>query len=249
MTMERLLEGKRIIVTGTARGIGRSMVKCFAECGADICAVTRKEDEEFLEWISGIASENGVTIRNYCFDMTDYEKMQAVVKEIGAEGSIDGLVCNAGIPHNGMLQMTSIDKMREVMEVNFFAQMRLCQLVSRKMIRQKSGSIVLLGSVGGLEARSGYIAYGSSKAALMWAGRSMAQELGSYGIRVNCVAPSLTDTDQMKVRSEESIASNVAGSAIKRLATPEEIANTAAFLLSDKASYTSGQILRVDGGK
>ena len=248
--MHELLEGKNIIVTGASRGIGKAMIDCFAKKGANLFACMRTITGEKEEELRVLAELHGVSIIPVQFDLRDESQQKNAVKFIRENClRIDGLVCNAGVAHNGMLQMTSIGTMREVMETNFFAQMRLIQLVSRAMIPQKTGSIVAIGSVGGIMPRAGFIAYGSSKAALMWAVSSLAQELGPFGIRVNTVAPGLTDTDMLQVRSKESIEEAISMTAEHRIAKPEEIAEAAAFLLSDAASFINGQTLRVDGGR
>ena len=245
-----LLENKNIIVTGASRGIGKAMIECFAKKGANLFACMRTVTDEKEAELKALSELYGVSIVPVQFDLRDESQQKDAVKSIKERcRRIDGLVCNAGVAHNGMLQTTSIEKMREIMETNFFAQMRLIQLVSRAMIPHKAGSIVAIGSVGGIMPRAGYIAYGSSKAALMWAMTSLAQELGPFGIRVNSVAPGLTDTDQMQVRSKESIEKALSMTAERRLGKPEEIAEAAAFLLSDAASYINGQTLRVDGGR
>lgn len=248
--MVELLEGKNIIVTGTSRGIGKSMIDCFARKGANLFACMRTVTSEKEEELRFISELRGVNIIPVELDLRDETQQKDAVRFIKKNCiRIDGLVCNAGVAHNGMLQTTSIDKMREIMETNFFAQMRLIQLVSRAMIPHQAGSIVAIGSTGGLMPRAGFIAYGSSKAALMWAMSSLAQELGPFGIRVNTVAPGLTDTDMLQVRSKESIEEAVSMTAERRLGKPEEIAEAVAFLLSDSASFINGQTLRVDGGR
>lgn len=245
-----MLEGKNIIVTGASRGIGKAMIECFAKKGANLFACMRTVTGEKEEELKALSELHGVSIVPVQFDLRDESQQKSAVRSIKDScRKIDGLVCNAGVAHNGMLQMTSIETMREIMETNFFAQMRLIQLVSRAMIPHKAGSIVAIGSVGGIMPRAGYIAYGSSKAALMWAMSSLAQELGPFGIRANSVAPGLTDTDQLRVRSKDSIEKAISMTAEGRLGKPEEIAEAAAFLLSDAASYINGQTLRVDGGR
>ncbi len=248
--MHGSLEGKSIIVTGASRGIGKSMIECFAKKGANLFACMRTLTDEKTEELRELSERHGVCITPVLFDLCDESQQKSAVRFMKENcPRIDGLVCNAGVAHNGMLQMTSIDKMREVMETNFFAQMRLIQLVSRAMIPHKAGSIVAIGSVGGIMPRAGFIAYGSSKAALMWAISSLAQELGPFGIRANTVAPGLTNTDMLQVRSKDSIKEAISMTAERRLGKPEEIAEAAAFLLSDAASYINGQTLRVDGGR
>lgn len=248
--MSELLAGKNIIVTGSSRGIGKAMIECFSKKGANLFACMRTVTDEKKEELKALSELHGVNIIPVQFDLRDESQQKSAVKFIRENClRIDGLVCNAGVAHNGMLQMTSIERMREIMEINFFAQMRLIQLVSRAMIPQKAGSIVAIGSVGGIMPRVGFIAYGSSKAALMWAASSLAQELGPFGIRVNTVAPGLTDTDMLKVRSKESIKEAISMTAEHRMAKPEEIAEATAFLLSDASSFINGQTLRVDGGR
>ena len=162
------------------------------------------------------------------------------VDKDGNKPTFDILVNNAGIPSGGLMQMTSIDTLRDVMDVNFISQIALIQMVSKYMMRQKSGSIVNIGSVGGIEAREGYLAYGSSKAAFMWATRCISKELAPYNIRVNAVAPGLVDDEQEKILQAISM---------KRKGTPEEIAEVVYFLATDASSFITGSIINADGGR
>ena len=144
--------------------------------------------------------------------------------------------------------MTSMKVLKEVFQINFFSMVLLTQLVSKLMIRQHCGSIINMGSIAGLENFAGYTAYGSSKAAVMAFTRTIARELAPYGIRVNAIAPGLTDTrmaDQMEKKAEKEI---IARSNMNRLGKTEEIVNMILFLSSDNASFITGQVYRVDGG-
>ena len=145
--------------------------------------------------------------------------------------------------------MTPLDKIREVYEINVFAQIRLMQLFSRPMVRQRSGAIINLCSVGGMEVSPGYIAYGSSKAAMVWLTKAAAKELGEYGIRVNGIAPGLIDTDMGHFKSETELQKVFDRMVIKRFGEPEEVAKAAVYLASDRAAFMTGQILVIDGGR
>ncbi|MEO8173148.1 MAG: SDR family oxidoreductase, partial [Sediminibacterium sp.] len=157
-------------------------------------------------------------------------------------------VNNAGVAHGGFFHMTPMHKIREVFEINFFSQVLVTQYITKIMLKQKSGSIINLSSIAGIDAHPGYIAYGSSKAALIYATKNMAKELASSNIRVNAVAPGLTETEmanQMEAKARENM---IKHSAMNRLATPQEIANTVLFLASSQSEFITGQVIRVDGG-
>ena len=145
--------------------------------------------------------------------------------------------------------MTPMKKLKEVFEVNYFSQIYIMQLVSRYMMRQKKGSIINLASVGGIEVNEGYLAYGSSKAALIWATKCLAKEMGPYHIRVNAVAPGLTQTNMGNYKSEEELEKVVDRTALRRMAEPEEIAKAILYLASEDASFVTGHVLRIDGGR
>jgi 3-oxoacyl-[acyl-carrier protein] reductase len=162
--------------------------------------------------------------------------------------SIDVLINNAGIASGGFFQMTSIDEMRKLFEVNFFSQIALSQIISRKMIRNKMGSIINIASNAGLLGGQGMLAYGSSKAALILATKVMATELGKFNIRVNAIAPSVTKTDMYDQMEEKAREKLISSSALGRPANPDEVANTALFLASELSSYLNGQIICMDGG-
>ena len=245
-----LARSKNAIVTGANRGIGRATVERFAADGYDIWACARKQSASFEEDLHEISKRYGVSIEPLYFDMTDHQAMrEAVLKIAATKRTVDVLVNNAGITFNGLVAMTPMDKLREVFEVNYFSAIRMMQLVSKLMMRQRSGCIVNLASVGGIEANPGYLAYGSSKAALIWATKCAAKEFGKFGIRVNAVAPGLIDTDMIAYKSETNIAEIINRTPLGRKGRAEEVADAISYLTSDRASFVTGQVLVVGGGR
>jgi 3-oxoacyl-[acyl-carrier protein] reductase len=245
-----LLAGKNAMITGCTRGIGRRMLAAFAENGSNVWACSRTKSNEFDQACADLAASNSVRITPLYFDMTDSQKMKEAVKTVAAERlPVDVLVNNAGITYNALYQMTSMEKMREVFEVNFFAQFTLTQYVVKLMVRQKSGSIINISSSAALDANSGRGAYGASKAAVACISRVMAHELAEHNIRVNAIAPGITDTDMVgESMSAAAIQAAVQNTRLGRMGRPSEIADAAVFLASDLAGYVTGEVLRVDGG-
>ena len=240
--------GKNVFITGTRRGIGRELVRAFPMRGASIYAHARKASEEFEAHNAELAQNYGVTIRPVYFDMTDENAMKAAVQEIMKEMSPHILINNAGLQHGGFFMLTPLKKVRELFEVNLFSQMRLTQLFVKPMLLRQAGAIVNVASISGLDMKPGNSAYGVSKAALIAWTKVLATELGSSGIRVNAVAPGLTDTDGGNLMEAKARAAMLEASALKRMGTVDEIAQVVCFLAADEASFVNGQIIRVDGG-
>lgn len=245
------LAGKNAVITGCNRGIGKAILEKYAESGANVWACLKTFDSETEALFKQIAGENVIWIRYVPLDLEDDRSIQDAVRMIRRDKkNVDILVNNAGIPFSGMLATTSAADLRRVMNVNFIAPLMLIQGLSRIMIRQRSGCIINMASVGGIEAREGYLAYGASKAALIWATKQISRELGHYNIRVNGIAPGLVETRMgTGIHSEEEIRNTVELSVMKRLGKPEEIADVAVFLASDEASFITGQVIRADGGR
>lgn len=245
-----LLKGKTAVLTGCNRGIGRAMLDVFARNGAEIWACVRKPDDSFTDYIEVLAKETGATISPVYFDFTDVEQVKAGVKTIkSTRQSVDILVNNAGIIYTALFMMTPPDKMKEIFEINYFSQMLLTQYIARIMIRQKSGSIINLSSSAAIEGNEGRTAYAASKAAMISTTKVLARELSAYNIRVNAIAPGLTQTDMMvESTPEDALENTLQRICMKRVGEPEEIADVALFLSSGLSSYMTGQVLRVDGG-
>jgi 3-oxoacyl-[acyl-carrier protein] reductase len=226
------------------------MVESFAQQGATVFAHARKETPEFTAYLQGLSEKYQVKITPFYCEMTDSAQIKAAVKALAKlSPSFDVLINNVGVAHGGLFQMTTIDEIRRVFEINLFSIMEFTQLISRFMIRQKSGSIVNISSISGLDLHSGNSAYGTSKAALIAFTQVLSKELASFGIRVNAIAPGLTDTDMATLMEKKAGEAMVSESAMNRLGKPEETAQLALFLASDKASFISGQVIRCDGGK
>ncbi len=248
--MGDLLIGKNVIITGAVRGIGRTVLDLFAKNGANVWACGRQYDSAFEEEMKALSEAYGVRIEPVYFDLDNEEAVKSGIQLIVKEKKrIDVLVNNAGIAYGGLFTMTPIAKLREVFQINYFAQIQIMQLVIRVMMRQKCGCIVNMASVGGIEIAPGYLAYGSSKAALIYATKSVSHEVGQYGIRVNAIAPGLVETDMGAYKSQEEIDKIIERSSLHRKASSEEIANCALFLASDQSSFMTGQVLIADGGR
>lgn len=245
-----MLTGKTAIITGSNRGIGLATVEAFAEQGAVIWACARTQSEEYEGKLKEISDKYAAIITPVYFDVIDEAAVKNAIKLIGKNSkSIDILVNNAGISIERLFSMTSSDIMQKAMEINFLSQVRLAQLVSRYMMKARSGSIVNVASVAGVESEQGGIAYGSSKAAVIFSTKTIALELGSYGIRANSVSPGFIATDMWKNRNDKIREKILGETPLCRQGTPREVANTILFLASDMSSYITGQNIIVDGGR
>ena len=245
-----LLKDKTAVITGCNRGIGKAILEKFAENGADIFAHARKKTDDFENECRSLSEKHNVKIIPFYFEATNSGEIKDAVKSIASvTKDFDILVNNIGIINSiKLFQMTTIQEMKDEFEVNFFAQMEFIQYISRYMARKRKGSIINISSVAGLDGNTGMLQYVSSKAALIGATKRLAIELGNSDIRVNSVAPGLTDTDMGNQMSEDLEKETLNHLIFKRKAKPEEIANAVLFLASDMSSFITGQVLRVDGG-
>jgi 3-oxoacyl-[acyl-carrier protein] reductase len=243
------LVGKTAIITGCARGMGKSMLELFAKNGSNVFACARKETTEFDSFCRDLEEKNNVRILPLYFDLTDKDGMKSALKTIMSEKiPIDILVNNAGITYNALFQMSPIEKMQEVFDVNFFSPLLFTQYVIKLMLKNKKGSIINISSSAGIDGNSGRSIYGASKAALICATKAIAAELGDSGIRANAIAPGITKTDMLSSMTDEVINDTLMNTDMKRAGEPLDIAKVALFLASDLSSYVTGQVIRVDGG-
>ena len=245
-----LLQNKVAVITGCNKGIGQKTVEVFSENGAKVFACVREISDEFKSTIKDIELKTKNQIIPIQLDLSKEDTIKKASDEILSQnGSVDILVNNAGIIHTANFHMTSSEKLKELFEINFFSQSKFTQYVSKSMIKNKRGNIVYVSSTSGLDSNQGRGGYSSTKAALISQSKTLSKELGIYNIRVNSIAPGLTDTDMMQKNTSQKVIDEVINNlSIKRIAKPKEIANTILFLASDLSSYITGQTIRVDGG-
>src|SRR5208337_2923907 len=178
-----LLKGKNAVITGCLKGIGRSTLDLFAQNGANIWACCQYESPEFSEHIKKLAAANNVWITPLYFDFLDPEQIKTAAHAIrDTKQPVDVLVNIAGMTHDALFHMTTMDQMKKVFEVNFFSQMLITQYITKNMIRHKSGSVINISSISAIDGNPGQLSYTASKAAIIGATKTLSSELAGYGI-------------------------------------------------------------------
>ncbi len=244
----KLLEGKTALITGAARGIGKAIALKFASEGCNIAFTDLNIDDNALKTQSEIESY-GVKAKGYASNAANFEETHKVVEEIAKEfGRIDILVNNAGITKDGLMMRMSEAQWDAVLNVNLKSAFNFIHAVTPIMMKQRNGSIINMSSVVGVSGNAGQCNYSTSKAGMIGLAKSIAKEVGSRGIRANCIAPGFIITDMTNALSEEVKEQWAKQIPLRRGGTPEDVANVATFLASDLSSYVSGQVIHCCGG-
>lgn len=244
----KMLEGKVAVITGAARGIGKEIALKFASEGADIAFTDLVIDENGKKTEEEIAAY-GVKVKGYASNAADFAATEEVVKQIKDDfGHIDILVNNAGITKDGLMLRMTEQQWDAVIAVNLKSAFNYIHAVLPIMMRQKSGSIINMASVVGVHGNAGQSNYAASKAGLIALAKSIAQEVGSRGIRANAIAPGFIETAMTAALPDEVRAEWCQKIPLRRGGKVEDIANVATFLASDMSGYVTGQVIQVDGG-
>jgi 3-oxoacyl-[acyl-carrier protein] reductase len=243
---------KVALITGASRGIGRAIAVEFSRDGADVVLVGR--DRASLEETAGecAAVRPGASAEIVIADVANQAAIEgAVATALQRFGRLDYAIANAGQSIDSLIMRLKPEVIDQLLDVNLKSAFYLCSAVTKPMMKQRSGAIVLVSSIVGLTGNAGQAAYAASKAGLLALGKSVAKELGSRNIRVNAVAPGFIETamtDKLPEAAKEALKGQIERSALGRVGTPQDVAGVVAFLCSDAAAYVTGQTIVVDGG-
>ncbi len=243
------LEGKSAIVTGGSLGIGTAIALKLAKFGANVAINYRKHKEEAEEVIKKVKAmgRKGLVVQADISNFSDAGKMVNDVKE--EFGGLDILVNNAGINWDGVIWKMTEEQWDSVIDINLKGYFNYIRAVAPIFREQKSGKIVNVTSINGLRGKFGQANYSASKAGIIGLTKTVARELGKYGINVNAVAPGLIETDMMKQATEEVRKMAIEEIVLKRIGLPEEVADVVAFMCSEMARHITGEVIKVDGGQ
>jgi 3-oxoacyl-[acyl-carrier protein] reductase len=243
-----LLDGKTALVTGASRGIGRAIAIRLASEGAAV-AINYAGNVKAAEEVKAVIEAAGGRAMLVQADVADSTAVDAMIKAvIEAFGQIDILVNNAGITRDGLLMRMKEEDWDAVINTNLKGIFHCTKAVSKLMMKKRYGRIVNMASVVGLIGNAGQSNYAAAKAGVIGFSKSMARELASRGITVNMVAPGFIDTDMTAVLPDKVREAMVADIPLGKIGTPENVADAVVFLVSDQASYITGQTINVDGG-
>ncbi|MBQ5593610.1 MAG: 3-oxoacyl-[Bacteroidales bacterium] len=244
----KLLEGKVALITGAARGIGKAIAIKYAQEGANIAFTDLVIDENGENTKKEIESY-GVKVLAIASNAASFEEAHNAVEQVVKEfGKLDILVNNAGITKDGLMMRMSEAQWDAVIAVNLKSAFNFVHAVTPVMVRQRGGSIINMSSVVGVHGNAGQCNYSASKAGMIGLAKSIAQELGSRGVRANAIAPGFIITEMTAQLPDEVKKEWASKIPLRRGGTPEDIANVATFLASDLSSYVTGQVISVCGG-
>jgi 3-oxoacyl-[acyl-carrier protein] reductase len=244
----KLLEGKKVIVTGGSRGIGKGIVKKMAENGADV-AFTYRSSADQAKILEKELQEMGILARAYQSDAADYDQSQQLIQQVLKDfGRVDILINNAGITKDNLLLRMSEEDFDQVVRINLKSVFNMTKAVIRPMMKQRSGSIINISSIVGIRGNAGQANYAASKAGIIGFTKSVAQEMGGRNIRCNVVAPGFIETEMTAALDNKVLEDWKKQIPLKRTGKPEDVANACVFLASPLSDYITGQVLVVDGG-
>jgi 3-oxoacyl-[acyl-carrier protein] reductase len=242
-----MLTGKRAIVTGGSRGIGNAIVGEFLRQGAVVYSLSRTPADNQAD-LDALAAGAGGALLWRQTDVSREEDVTKALEAILSEGTVDVLVNNAGITRDGLIFRMPTADWEEVLRANLTSAFFTSRVVARAMIKQRSGSIIAVSSVSGINGNAGQVNYSASKAGLIGFSKSLAREVASRGVRVNVIAPGFIETDMTKALGDKTRAALMAQIPLARAGAPADVAALAVFLASDAAAYITGQVIPVDGG-
>lgn len=243
-----MLKGKVALVTGASRGIGREIAVTLAQKGASVVINYNGSEERAKEVKDEIESFGG-TAKLYQCNVADFAAVETMIKEVVKEmGSLDILVNNAGITKDNLVMKISEADFDAVINTNLKGTFNTIKAMYRAFLKQKGGRIINLSSVSGVLGNAGQANYAASKAGVIGLTKSVARELASRNVTVNAVAPGFIATDMTDAMPEAAKEATLNQIPLKRVGQPKDIAETVAFLASEKAAYITGQVISVDGG-
>lgn len=244
----KLLEGKKVLITGASRGIGKGIAEVFAGHGAAVAFTYSSSEGPALE-LEKALQQKGVQAKAYKSNAASFSEAEELVKQVLEDlGGIDVLINNAGITKDNLLMRMGEDDFDSVIEINLKSVFNMTKAVQRTFLKQRSGSIINMSSVVGVKGNAGQANYAASKAGMIGFTKSVALELGSRNIRCNAIAPGFIETEMTAKLDEKTVQGWRDAIPLKRGGSPEDVANACVFLASDLSAYITGQVLNVDGG-
>ncbi len=242
-----MLKNRVAIITGAARGIGKAIAKRYAMEGCNIAITDINEDN--IKVAVDELGELGTKVKGYVSNAADFADVDKTVAQIAEDfGRIDILVNNAGITKDGLMLRMTEAQWDAVITVNLKSAFNYIKAVLPVMARERGGSIINMASVVGVSGNAGQANYSASKAGLIGLAKSIAKEMGSRGIRANCIAPGFIESDMTRALPEDVRKDWAAKIPLRRGGTPEDVANVALFLASDLSNYVTGQVINCCGG-
>jgi len=242
-----MLEGKTAIITGAAQGLGKAIAEKLAAEGAKVMLVDLNQEK--LDATAGGIRDCGATVETYVADVTNLEAVEKLVEHtVDVFDKIDILINNAGITRDNLLLRMSEQEWDDVIRVNLKSVFVMTSIVGRVMLRQRSGSVVNVGSISGIFGNIGQANYAASKAGIIGLSKTSAREMAKRGIRVNVVAPGFIDSAMTAVLSDKVKQKALDVIPMRKFGQAQDVADVVCFLASDMAGYVTGEIIKIDGG-